>query len=337
MLGNLFGTKEQETEEHWVSISDVMAGLMVIFLFIAISYMLNVRLKADEIIVYKNEIESLINAYTNLQVDLSEALTEEFEGTLSKRNQFRKEWRGYLDMEAVSVRFKQPFLQGEATVSDSDEFAGVLRKFFPRYVAILTKTEYRDAIAEVRVEGHTSSEWGVRITSDAVARDYIENMRLSQNRARNVLHYVLKIEDPRVIKSRAWLRKKLIANGLSSSQLSLNLGTNRARPSNSYGIVVKKTGIPIQVVEALYLHINHQIRNWQSSENLTLEEIIKAIETAETFSIYKSEALERAVSLLMENREDSRRVEFRVITKSEKLIDEIEQLVKRFNKSEIVK
>ena len=44
------------------------------------------------------------------------------------------------------------------------------------------------------------------------------------------------------------------------------------------------------------------------------------------------EALERAVSLLTENRESSRRVEFRVVTKSEKLIDEIEQLIEEFDK-----
>ena len=74
MLGNFFGRREQETEEHWVSISDVMAGLMVIFLFIAISYMLNVRLQADEIIVYKNEVEKLLDAYTDLQMDLSKEL-----------------------------------------------------------------------------------------------------------------------------------------------------------------------------------------------------------------------------------------------------------------------
>ena len=98
MLGNLFDTKEQETEEHWVSISDVMAGLMVIFLFIAISYMLNVRLKANEIIVYKNEIESLLNAYKNLQVDLYEELSEQsLREPPPKRTLFKTEWRGHLD------------------------------------------------------------------------------------------------------------------------------------------------------------------------------------------------------------------------------------------------
>ena len=89
MLGNLSNRQEQETEEHWVSISDVMAGLMVIFLFIAISYMLNVRLKADEIIVYKNEVEKLLDAYKNLQSDLYEELHTEFEGSSTKKREFR--------------------------------------------------------------------------------------------------------------------------------------------------------------------------------------------------------------------------------------------------------
>ena len=331
MLGNLFGMREQETEEHWVSISDVMAGLMVIFLFISISYMLNVRLKADEIIVYKNEIESLLNAYKNLQVALYKELREEFEGTPTKKAQFKTEWQGHLDMETVSIRFKQPFPQGEAIVPNT--FESILREFFPRYVAILTKPEYRDDIAEIRIEGHTSSEWFVQVTGDTA---YINNMELSQNRARNVLRYILQIESPEVTQHRAWLKKQLIANGLSSSQLILDLDVNPPRPTNFYRIVTKETRIPAPTVRALHLQIRQQISNWQSSERLALEDIIKAVETVETFSFYRPEALERAVNLLMENREDSRRVEFRVITKSEKLIDEIQQLMKRFNKSEVV-
>lgn len=331
MLGNVFGLREQETEEHWVSISDVMAGLMVIFLFIAISYMLNVRLKANEIIVYKNEIESLLNAYKNLQVALYKELREEFEGTPAKKAQFKTEWQGHLDMETVSIRFKQPFPQGEAIVPNT--FESILREFFPRYVAILTKSEYRDDIAEIRIEGHTSSEWFVQVTGDTA---YINNMELSQNRARNVLRYVLQIGQPEVIQNRAWLKQQLIANGLSSSQLLLDLDVNRPRPTNSYRIVTQETGIAEWVVKALHLQIDYQISNWQSSARLTPKEIIKAVGAVETFSTCKPEALERAVDLLMENRENSRRVEFRVITKSEKLIDEIQQLMKRFNKSEVI-
>ncbi len=256
MLGNLFGTKEQETEEHWVSISDVMAGLMVIFLFIAISYMLNVRLKANEIIVYKNEVEKLLDAYKNLQAALYKELSAEFEGDPAKKTQFRTVWRGYLDMETLSIRFKKPFTQGDATVPNA--FRNVLHNFFPRYIAILTKPEYKDEVAEIRIEGHTSSEW-----FDAVGLDiaYYNNMKLSQDRSRNVLRYVLEIRHPKITQNKEWIKKYLTANGLSSSKLIFD-------PDGA------------------------------------------------------------------QNREESRRVEFRVVTKSEKLIDEIEQLMKRFNKSE---
>lgn len=256
MLGNLFRAKERETEEHWVSISDVMAGLMVIFLFIAISYMLNVRLKNDEIIVYKDEVEKLLDAYKNLQSALYEELSAEFEGSRAKKRQFRTVWRGHLDRE--TIRFKKPFRQGDDTVPIA--FKNVLRNFFPRYIAILTKPEYKDEIAEIRIEGHTSSEW-----FDAVGVDvaYYNNMELSQDRARNVLQYVLEIRHPKIMQNKEWIKKYLTANGLSSSKLIFDSSGNQ-------------------------------------------------------------------------NREASRRVEFRVVTKSEKLINEIEQLMKRFNKSEVV-
>ena len=258
MLGNLFGAKEQETEEHWVSISDVMAGLMVIFLFIAISYMLNVRLKTNEIIVYKNEVERLLDAYKNLQADLYKELHAEFEGDPTKRRQFSNVWRGRLDMETLSIRFKKPFEQGGAIVPN--DFKKVLHDFFPRYIAILTKSEYRDGIAEIRIEGHTSSEWHDRIGLD---KAYYNNMELSQDRSRNVLQYVLEIKHSKITQNKEWIKKYLTANGLSSSKLIFNANGNQ-------------------------------------------------------------------------NKEESRRVEFRVVTKSEKLIDEIKQLMKRFNRTEAV-
>ena len=331
MLGNLFGPKDQETEEHWVSISDVMAGLMVIFLFIAISYMLHVRLQADQIIVHKNEVERLLDAYKNLQNALYEELHAEFEGSPTQQAQFRDVWNGRLDRETLSIRFQKPFTQGDATVPN--DFKNVLRRFFPRYVTILTKSEYREGIDDIRIEGHTSSEWFTQVTGD---ESYINNMELSQNRARHVLSYVLQMKHPRVVQNREWLKKKLTANGLSSSQIILNLSTNSQYPANAYAAVARETGIPEQIVRRLHPRVRQEIRNWQSSKKITNEGIGTVISSIQTFSNLKTEALERAVGLLIEDKEDSRRVEFRVVTKSEKLIDEIEELMKRFDKSEIV-
>lgn len=247
MIEKLFNSHGQETEEHWISISDVMAGLMVIFLFIAISYMVNVNSQYTLIEDLKGKIENLVDAYRNLQRALSIELQEEFEKNLP-------EWTGYLNMDTLSIRFKKPFTQGDATVPNS--FKNVLHDFFPRYIAILTKPEYRDDIAEIRIEGHTSSEWHHEVTLDEA---YFNNMELSQNRARNVLRYVLKIEDRKITQNKAWIKDNLTANGLSSSQLILNPDGN-------------------------------------------------------------------------ENKEESRRVEFRVVTKSKELIDEIKKLMETFDR-----
>ena len=250
MLENLFGLKEKETEEHWVSISDVMAGLMVIFLFIAIGYMVNINRTTEQ-------IKDSLGAYKNLQADLSAKLHTEFEGTPTKKTQFRTVWRGYLNTETLSIRFKKPFTQGDAAVPNT--FKSVLRDFFPRYIAILTKPEYREGIAEIRIEGHTSGEWHREVTFDEA---YFKNMELSQNRARNVLRYMLGIRHPIITQNKEWIKKNVTANGLSSSQLILN-------PNGK------------------------------------------------------------------ENKAESRRVEFRVVTKSEKLIDEIQQLLHEFGSTEV--
>ena len=233
-----------------------------------------------------------------------------------------------MDIETLSIRFKKPFKQGEATVPNA--FKSVLRDFFPRYVAILTKDDYRNEISEIRIEGHTSSEWFVKVTGHEA---YINNMELSQDRARNVLHYVLRIAHPAVTQNREWLKKNLTANGLSSSQLVLNLERTNSRPANSYGTVAKETGIPERVVKQLHPQIRREVQNWQRGGKRTQLDIVNGVRAIQTFSPFKQEALERAVDLLTENKAESRRVEFRVVTKSEKLIDEIERLMKRFNDS----
>jgi outer membrane protein OmpA-like peptidoglycan-associated protein len=206
MIQKMLGIGEQETEEHWVSISDVMAGLMVIFLFIAISYMVNAQGQVEKITKIQNQIANLHDAYRNLQAHLAEDLRVEFEKDLTK-----EKWRGNLDMKTLSIRFKKPFLQGKDNVPA--DFRDVLDEFFPRYIAILTKPKYKN-----------------------------------------------EIDDIRMIQNKKWIKENLTANGLSSSKLICDNGK--------------------------------------------------------------------------ENKEESRRVEFRVVTKSEKLINEIKRLLEEFNKAE---
>ena len=243
MNDSILATKQQDTEEHWISISDMMAGLMVIFLFIAISYMLDVS--AD-----KDAIDKIVVTYEQLRADLYADLYDEFKDDLTK-------WNVVLDEDMLSMRFKEPevlFARGSAEVRPL--FRKILNEFSPRYIKILSETKtndgeykYKDDIAEIRIEGHTSSEWeGVRDIEEVA---YILNMELSQDRTRHVLNYVLQIKNPRIQQNRKWIRDNLTANGLSSSKLIRNLdGTQNPQESRRVEFRVR-TNAEKRIVEIL--------------------------------------------------------------------------------------
>ncbi len=195
---------KQDGESQWLPISDLMAVLMMVFLLIAVSFMLRVYME-------KERIREVAVTYNKLQDDLYEELLTEFQDDLER-------WDAVIDKENLSVRFKSPriiFDNNEYEINK--DFKDILDEFFPRFIRILHGDEYRNDIDEIRIEGHTSSEWRTQ-TSEHDA--YILNMQLSQNRTRNVLEYVLGIDDNHTILR--WARQHLVANGLSSSRLIYN-------------------------------------------------------------------------------------------------------------------
>jgi outer membrane protein OmpA-like peptidoglycan-associated protein len=191
-------------ESHWIPLTDLMTGLMVIFLLIAVSYMMQVEADAAR-------IKDVAVAYSEIKDALFEDLNKEFRMDLPK-------WKAQLLKNDLTIRFSEPevlFATGSSELKP--EFQAILQDFFPRYVRILTSPKYRGSISEVRIEGHTSSDWiGVASPGDA----YFLNMELSQARTRSTLAYVLNLPADR--EQVAWLRRFVTANGLSSSRLILD-------------------------------------------------------------------------------------------------------------------
>lgn len=95
----------------------------------------------------------------------------------------------------------------------------ILLDFFPRYLKILTNEKFKSEIDEIRIEGHTSSEWSETVPQDIA---YFNNMKLSQDRTRAVLEFVTSLEN--VNGNKQWLRELITANGLSSSKLVIYNG-----------------------------------------------------------------------------------------------------------------
>lgn len=197
--------KHKQVENHWMSISDMMSALMIIFLFIAISFMIKVNEQ-------KKDMDKIIRESKQVKIEIYEALNKEFRDDFSQ-------WGAELDQKTLSVRFKEPDVLFKPNSSRIEEkFIVILDDFFPRYLKVLNNPKFRDSIQEVRIEGHTSSEWRSDLGTDIA---YLENMRLSQERARSVLTYVFGLKLP---EQRDWLIKHLTANGVSFSQRIENDG-----------------------------------------------------------------------------------------------------------------
>ena len=196
-----------------LSLGDLMAGLLLIFVLLLSFVMLRLGEDVVDIRELKKELQKISTEYASKRDKLYEDLKCEFQNDLEK-------WNAVLDREKLSVRFREPkvlFEQGKAEVKL--RFKEILDNFFPRYISTLINSEYVNEIVEIRIEGHTSSEWSDTSEEDAFIA-YILNMKLSQDRTRRVLEYVIQI--PAVNSNRDWTQERLTANGLSSSKLILN-------------------------------------------------------------------------------------------------------------------
>jgi outer membrane protein OmpA-like peptidoglycan-associated protein len=193
-----------QANREWISISDMMAGLMMVFLFIAVLFMSEVQKE-------QKAIKEIAESYQNIQQQLFKDLSEEFKQDL-------KVW----DAEILSdntIRFKSPEILFDTNSSDLKAlFIAVLDDFFPRYLDILTNNKYKKQIKEIRVEGHTSSIWN----NTTREQSYINNMSLSQNRAKSVLAYSYNITNS--ANNKIFLENVFRANGMSFSNLIKNNG-----------------------------------------------------------------------------------------------------------------
>ena len=197
----LFGSTGRSSNNIWMSSTDLMSGLMIVFMFIAIAFM---------VFVERNEKKTyqIAQEWNRSKIKLLKALHDEF-------NKDLKKWGAEINDDHISFIFASPevlFEQGKDKVTS--KYKNILNDFFPRYIRLLN--EYKNIISEIRIEGHTSKEWSKGVNDlDA----YMLNMELSQNRTRNVLEHCLLKNAEKLKKELNWARNKITANGLSSSQL----------------------------------------------------------------------------------------------------------------------
>ena len=222
-----------QTNREWISISDMMAGLMMVFLFISVLFMFEVKKE-------QKSIEMIVQNYQNIQLQLNIDLNKEFKYDLNK-------WDAEI-LQDNTIRFKSPDVLFDINSSEiKPAYIIVLNQFFPRYLNILTGNKYSNKINEIRVEGHTSSIW-----SDATReQSYINNMSLSQNRAKAVLEHCYNITHSPVDKK--LLEKVFRANGMSFSNLIIDSGKENVQASQrvEFKILTKSEEKIYEIIEKL--------------------------------------------------------------------------------------
>lgn len=198
----------------WLSVSDLMTGLMVIFLFVAIAYISRVQ---------KNQ--SVLTDYVETKNEMHDKLVKEFAGDTLK-------WQMAIGRD-LTMKFKEPtVLFATGSYELTPRFKEILNEFLPRYFNILLNDSLSNKIQEIRIEGHTDTVPIPRYDPDP----YIANALLSQQRALSVIRYFRSMPayQQYTPEQQRQLEFWLTANGLSYGKaLDLN------------GQYTQKSGLPI--------------------------------------------------------------------------------------------
>ena len=183
-------------DEQWAPLSDMMAALMLMFMFIAIMYVRTI-VQAEE--THQAECDKILRSF-------EDEFGRDFE-----------RWDVDL-LKDLTIRFRNPDILFESGRHEvRPHFQAILQSFFPRYLAISSNHAETDDVREIRIEGHTSSAWVEAVSPDEA---YFNNMALSQGRTLSILQFVMGLPmEPRL---REWAKPLITANGLSSSKLVLH-------------------------------------------------------------------------------------------------------------------
>ncbi len=188
-------------EGHWLSVTDLMAGLMVIFLLISVALM-------NRTDIEKRAVERIAVKISKKQLEIHRAIAEEFEEDF-KRWEIDFSEQRLLSIDFNADRYK--FTPGYSTLPE--QLVLVLDDFLPRYLNVLEP--YKKEIKAIQIEGHTSSGWNI---DDTPLDAYYRNMNLSQSRSIKVFDYVI-TKEKSLSKHLNWLRGKLSAIGYGPSKL----------------------------------------------------------------------------------------------------------------------
>lgn len=214
-------------DSYWIPLADLMTVLMVIFLFMSISYMIVIKKK-------QAQNDKIMQDFQNSKIELLSELRKEFNEDFKE-----SKWNAVLDSNDLSIKFVDERILFDYNKSEiKSEFKLILSDFLPRYLKIILQKKYTDRIGEVRIEGHTSTEGG-----------YIYNLKLSQERTRNVMEFLLGLDFYKNLndEEKKRLQYWITANGLSYGR-SLDRSGQQTYKTNDTADNIKCRRVEFRIV-----------------------------------------------------------------------------------------
>lgn len=181
-----------EETSYWLSYSDMMAALLLIFVLIISFTMLQSKklyeAKEQELFSQQDLIDAQqkkmeeqqeqmelqqqkLDKIIGIRSELITALRDEFEGSDLKVS---------VDPQTGAITFDSSVLFDSARYNIKETGAQFLNIFLPRYFKVLLEDPFREYISEIIIEGHTDTK-----------ASYMYNLELSQQRALSVAKYCL--------------------------------------------------------------------------------------------------------------------------------------------------
>lgn len=184
----------QEETSYWLSFSDLMASVLIIFILLFVY----------NLIAYEesmNETEKMIQELTSTRMKIITMLQEEFD---------KEDIDIIIDPKTGAIQLNESILFDSGKSQLKDEGKLFAEKFIPIYVKILLgNDEIKSQISQIIIEGHTDDVGG-----------YLYNLKLSQERSLSVAQFLINPEFDYMYKNE--MEKYLTINGRSYSEPILN-------------------------------------------------------------------------------------------------------------------
>lgn len=210
--------RDDRKVSYWISFSDLMAGLLLVFILLLIGSLIISRgqievqeaelhetmEELDETMEELETLDSNVADILGVRAKIIERLREEFEDTDTEIR---------FDDATGAIQLGSGILFDEGSARLNPEGQRTLETLIPIYFeALLGNDELRAHVGQIVFEGHTNSNYS---GSDDPSDAYLFNLQLSQDRAYTAMEYVIANE----LGDQYDAKDLLAAVGYSSSRL----------------------------------------------------------------------------------------------------------------------